>query len=339
MSPRIFGLDDRSHKNTIAKHGSIDGPQATTIVLSGAVGGKSRCDNELEDVLAVQQALNRFSADDGGPMTRLKEDGKIGPRTVDAIVRFQDKWSIKIQNGDKVVDVEDGVVDVDGPTLRRLSAGPGQQFSAVEEFDRSKAELAKIFPKALADITALLGYYTALGPNDPDDLLLSAAPLQLAFERNFHGTRSKARKALVKAVHTKITLIVKQFTLMQAKPGTMLANDFAFDRMHAIAFSWPGGFAKFGPDPPAFAAYDMHRIYFCPTCRALDDIGMAYAIVHELGHYCDFQSDDYSYFARDPVGYSRLSPELAVHNADSYAQFCFDCHGLIEFNADEHIVY
>src|SRR5262249_47896783 len=47
--------------------------------------------NKGPDVLTIQQSLNRIGADRGGAGDLLMEDSKIGPNTIGAISRFQQK--------------------------------------------------------------------------------------------------------------------------------------------------------------------------------------------------------------------------------------------------------
>lgn len=67
--------------------------------------------NRADDTLAVQVALNAVPVPLGGPEAALKPDGKVGPRTIAAIRRFQQYWT-------RVVD---GRVDPGGPTIEALN--------------------------------------------------------------------------------------------------------------------------------------------------------------------------------------------------------------------------
>jgi hypothetical protein len=102
-----------------------------------------RCQNYKDDVAKIQAALNRFSPAEGGPTPPLKEDGIIGPKTKAAIYQFQRKWNLTPDNSDKA----DGVVDVKGYTLQRLSGGPGRPIDLPTEFTTR-------IPRALEIITA-----------------------------------------------------------------------------------------------------------------------------------------------------------------------------------------
>jgi len=67
--------------------------------------------NRADDTLAVQVALNAVPVPLGGPEVPLKPDGKVGPKTIGAIRRFQQYWT-------KVID---GRVDPGGPTVEALN--------------------------------------------------------------------------------------------------------------------------------------------------------------------------------------------------------------------------
>src|SRR5262245_3762706 len=75
----------------------------------GRMGGK----NQPEDVVKVQQLLNNVPIGKGGPVAKLDVDSFCGPRTIDAIQKFQ-----LHHFGWKGAD---GRVDPDGPTLAKLN--------------------------------------------------------------------------------------------------------------------------------------------------------------------------------------------------------------------------
>lgn len=87
---------------------------ARSIQASVGLGGANRAD----DVYTVQSLLNDVPAGGGGPLAPLDTDGKCGPLTVGAILRFQQTqfhWA-------------DGRVDAGGQTIGRLGefdAGTG----------------------------------------------------------------------------------------------------------------------------------------------------------------------------------------------------------------------
>lgn len=69
--------------------------------------------NRTNDVRTIQAALNRLPPASGGPISPLAVDGICGPKTIDAIQKFQ-----LHHFGWKGVD---GRVDPDGPTLAKLN--------------------------------------------------------------------------------------------------------------------------------------------------------------------------------------------------------------------------
>ncbi len=81
------------------------------VKISASVGRSGV--NRADDVRAIQRLLNDVSVANGGPTPSLVVDGICGPRTTDAIQKFQLKhfgWK-----------GADGRVDPDGPTLRKLN--------------------------------------------------------------------------------------------------------------------------------------------------------------------------------------------------------------------------
>lgn len=90
--------------NAVVQH-----PMPGLIALWRKVGNGGA--NRADDTFAVQTALNAVPVPLGGPEAPLKVDGKVGPRTIAAIRRFQQYWT-------KVID---GRVDPGGPTVQALN--------------------------------------------------------------------------------------------------------------------------------------------------------------------------------------------------------------------------
>jgi peptidoglycan hydrolase-like protein with peptidoglycan-binding domain len=95
--------------------------------LKGSVGQNG--DNLQQDVRTVQTLLNRHEL---APLARLVEDGRIGPRTIEAIRHFQTRY-LNISS-------PDGRVDPDGRTWQKLSAGPGTDRGTGENAETRKAD-------------------------------------------------------------------------------------------------------------------------------------------------------------------------------------------------------
>ncbi|WP_420553173.1 caspase family protein [Tenacibaculum aiptasiae] len=85
--------NNNSNNNPINNNNPIDngddnnGYTDLSQSLSGSVGARS--ENKPSDVLLVQSLLNKVPISEGGPTTQLKEDGKYGSKTRNAIARFQ----------------------------------------------------------------------------------------------------------------------------------------------------------------------------------------------------------------------------------------------------------
>ena len=82
--------------------------------IDGSVG--QNADNDAPDVLVVQRLLNRQNL---APLTRINEDGRIGPATIEAIRHFQTR--------NLGMNSPDGRVDPDGRTIRKLSSGANER--------------------------------------------------------------------------------------------------------------------------------------------------------------------------------------------------------------------
>ena len=81
------------------------------VTLQGSVGRNGR--NLCDDVVQIQDALNRVGPANGGPIIPLAVDGFVGPKTIKAIADFQ-----KTQFPDKFPD---GCVDPGQRTVGRLN--------------------------------------------------------------------------------------------------------------------------------------------------------------------------------------------------------------------------
>lgn len=88
------------------------------VILEGSVGYTGT--NRKEDVLAIQESLNAVVAALGGPGEALKEDGIAGPRTQNAILRFQQHW----------VPFRDSKIEPEKATLRALNRAVGSSLTA-----------------------------------------------------------------------------------------------------------------------------------------------------------------------------------------------------------------
>ena len=88
------------------------------VILDGSVGNGGT--NRPDDVVAIQSSLNSVIAAMGGPGEQLKEDGIAGPRTQNAILRFQQHW----------VAFRDSRIDPERATLHALNRAVGASLAA-----------------------------------------------------------------------------------------------------------------------------------------------------------------------------------------------------------------
>ena len=101
--------------------------------------------NEKVDVKLVQQLLNAISDGSGGPKNKLVEDGIIGPKTIDAIKRFQ-----RFQLG-----FEDGRIDPKFRTELRLLRMNGTHvlLGAADSSEEERlAEFTSSFMNVVVDV-------------------------------------------------------------------------------------------------------------------------------------------------------------------------------------------
>ncbi len=117
-----YTYDDDACRQVIGKTGSANGKGkgggtssagtgTGSVTISAAVGRGGA--NLSPDVASIQKALNRINPDFGGPTVPLVPDGICGPKTLEAIQKFQ-----LHHFGWKGAD---GRVDRDGPTLARMN--------------------------------------------------------------------------------------------------------------------------------------------------------------------------------------------------------------------------
>ena len=84
-----------------------------SVILGGSVGYNGA--NSKDDVTSIQASLNAVMPDLGGAIEILSEDGLAGPKTQNAILRFQTRW----------VNFRDSRIDPGGATLRALNRAVG----------------------------------------------------------------------------------------------------------------------------------------------------------------------------------------------------------------------
>lgn len=298
-----------------------DGP--LTITSAVGDGFPPRCRNLPADVRKIQAALNRFSPLEGGPIKKLEVDGIAGPLTKGAIHHFQRKFDIKVHG----VAVDDGIVDVEGPTIDRLRAGPGVLIR-----NPPVMFMAEI-PRVIGILTAARAALSlALARIDLPNPLGGGAP---GLEKHFHARTNAEKRSTIQLAQNVYTSILA--AIGHIPVGRVLALDEPpKTEVRSFMFTFTGGFnLPFDPRTrrvPQWEGVDVDRIYITPKARTMTAEQFRYCMIHELAH---FVSDgdgmppiiDHAYFHRQRAKYDALSNFLSVRNADCYSRFAFAAIG------------
>jgi peptidoglycan hydrolase-like protein with peptidoglycan-binding domain len=308
------------------------------LLLSAPVGDAPapRCPNRPDDVRAVQTALNAFAAHEGGPPAPLAVDGVCGTRTRKAIRAFQRHWNPR---GTPEQAERDGVVDPEGPTIRRLRAGTagGRSHAADLRLRAVRPRVLAVLTSARAALGAALARYRRGW--QPDAGLVAAGVLPAGdgaverVERHFHAGQTRqpdARVARVDAVfqamQAVLSLTATGVVAVPAAPADVPDG--------AIAAAWGGAFhagQAAGRAGPHAAHGPVGVLHLLPAAGVVaHDDALAYALVHALAHHVGpalAPIVDLAYAHQAPDAYAALGPAGALRNADSYAQFAFDAGG------------
>lgn len=110
-----------------------------SVMLDSSVGYHGG--NSRGDVIAIQSSLNSVLPSLGGAIEVLNEDGLAGPKTQNAILRFQTHW----------VKFRDSRIDPDGATLRALNGAVGAAFTGFPAGPLLQTASATTKPPQLAE--------------------------------------------------------------------------------------------------------------------------------------------------------------------------------------------
>jgi hypothetical protein len=246
--------------------------QPTAITIRAPVGDGARCTNLMADVKVIQTALNRFDPLDGGPSPRLVPDGICGRHTKAAILHFQKKWK-----DDLLPNKPDGVIDVNGPSIKRLRKGPGRPAAPSAQLLRHRARVIEMLTAARAALTLAKSSL-----QNTDALGFGKAALA-SVERHFHV---QANRDPVQ----QITRIEQMFLSMQTAVGhtpqgpALLVDEPPRFAHGAFMFAHSGGWRAHSPND-SFDGLPFDSIYLCPRSRTLKQEGFSYGLIHELSHF------------------------------------------------------
>lgn len=310
------------------------GGGGSSVVIKAAVGSADppRCRNFPDDVRTIQAALNRFSPVEGGPEPPLVVDGICGPKTRKAIYHFQKKWDLMPKNW----KVPDGIVDPEGPTIRRLREGSGSIVNPPGEFLARIPRVIGVTTAARAALGLAKTFLQRGGAPSTPQLLPSLGLIGQAeaskVDRHFKINKTANPLARLTQIET---MFLNMLTAIGFVPqGVVLAADEpASMAQSSFMFTFEGGYHLRGRND-TFEGIPVGSIYLCPKSRALGDDGFTYAMIHELAHFTGPVSPgitDHAYFHKNPQRYRSLLPELAFRNADCYSQFAFDAIGKPDF--------
>jgi hypothetical protein len=327
--PFVFDIDYTCNRSTPPLNGST-----AHIKLGVGNAAPPRCYNSPDDVRSIQAALNRFGPTDGGPLEPLKEDGICGPKTKDAIYRFQKVWEL-FPTGWKQPD---GIVDPGGKTIQRLNIGAPRPVDLPTEF-------AARIPRALEIITAtraalmLAKRYLSRPKGQGLPAFGAIGKLEAErFEKHFHVSTKPNPVQRLDSIDG--IFLNMQRAIGHIPQGMIVAlPEPAALGWGAFMFTWEGSYYRQTPDEidHDYTHLHMGSIYLCPKSKLLGPESFAYGMIHELAHYAGPKSDgfginDKAYFMRTPQEYRRLTADQAYTNADSYAQLAFEMIGKPDFN-------
>jgi hypothetical protein len=295
-----------------------DPPPASGFSIDGSVGRGGR--NLPNDVRTIQSALNGVCPADGGPVLKLSVDGIVGPLTIAAIEKYQNRqlgWA-------------DGRVDPDGPTIHALNGqssgqAPPAKGGAKTPPPKATAQQNAKFVERIGALLPRTRHWISMaqlnidmaseylrrpqpGRSDPFPSLHDIGKRELAlFDKYFHTGKEPTTTKLLqlqraKRLYDSMTTVVTH-SLLQAPmfgwgvgyfqpdpaDGTIAALDY-------VAYTFYGGWQARRPDGrPRLSGDDNYAgaknlredTIFFPVGQLLKktDNFMLETIVHELAHF------------------------------------------------------
>jgi len=288
------------------------------IAISQPVGQGPLARNKPDDVSTIQDALNQVTVagEVGGALPFLKVDGKCGPKTNAAIVRFQ-----KLQLG-----FSDGVIEPGKKTIAKLN----EILSPLTDDDlKAKVRLAlPIVGRAIGAALLNLQAIITSGPV-PTGLAVTAAD---RLNRHFRlGTLSEFEQSSARidlfGSYTRFGAAILDPELF----GLAATDEFDIDKSNPkIALTFQKGFFEEGEeDPKTHLKLDRIHMglgFFAPS---VTPEFAAFIIMHELSHFVGRSNggniDDFGRGWFDDFFMIPLSANQRLANADSYAGFAQEC--------------
>jgi peptidoglycan hydrolase-like protein with peptidoglycan-binding domain len=336
-----------------------DGPQYSGgVSIGGSVGRGGR--NVLDDVKAIQAALNATDISDGGPTVKLVVDGIAGPRTIAAIEKYQNRhlgWA-------------DGRVDPDGPTIHALNGGgaatahkhkpkppnipkatPAQNAAFIEK-------IGALLPRARHWVTSaqlkidMADDFLRRGKVNPKDQFPSlhdiGKPELGLFNKYFRSNEQShavqvQQLSQVRRVYDSMQTVLTESLLaapmfgwgvgyFQPDPadGTLAATGY-------VAYTFFGGWLRRRKDgKPRLASDDNYAgdgslrqdTIFFPVGQLLkkSDSYLLETIIHELAHFVGPGGPNHperigDYTYDTQANFLTVKNKVAIHTAESYGYF------------------
>jgi peptidoglycan hydrolase-like protein with peptidoglycan-binding domain len=327
----------RAHADTTCLMCNLEtgGSRPSDLKSSVGVGGA----NKRADVLAAQQLLNGVTADDGGPVPLLAEDGIDGPKTNAAIKAFQSRQKLK---------VVDGRIDPDGPTIHRLNdvSTPGQRALAL-----LRALLGGAVPsnaKNLGGLAPTVRHALRLrrvGLAMPELIAAAAAGMRAAEQAMDDITFARSSAASRKAefyfafgrqppartqdelAFIRTTFSRVQTVLLAARPSVFGGNPFgaaifAIDPLNRT--DWRAYSPMQLADAKRHDGVSSGHIYLCDRIDFDVQDLFRHILFHELCHFVDDESKERRIVDANNgyrEGALKLTHEQRMHNSDNYALF------------------
>ena len=327
----IGGGCEKSHAPKAQGSAPAPAPSATgAITILNSVGNRGR--NDRNDVTTIQSALVRIGPAQGGQGPLFEVDGSCGPKSINAIQRFQLKhfgWS-----------GADGLVEPGRQTIQKMNQFLGSAAPA-KVLQQSNGGGALTQDELRASIDLAQRWILAAQAN-----VIAAMPL-LESSGHSGGLQVFSREARMKMLNKhfqidghgipkqRVQFILKTFDRMrqvfQRPAGMWGESAFEPDPLNTpkvAAYTWWGGFYKGGQSRnEAGHKIRLDTIYLCPDLKKLSGDIKAFVVIHELAHFVGHPEyiDDHAYnFQGKGAKIKGLTPQLRMLNAESYANFAFE---------------
>lgn len=206
----------------------------------------------------------------------------------------------------------DEIVDVDGPTIRRLRDGSGNPGSMPDEFYAHIPRVLQVVTAARAALMLARMQVTAGS--------LFGAPALAIVGKHFRVNQTGDPAYAISQIDN--IFLMMQRAIGHVPEGVTLALDLPVEsrvggKSYMMAFGNGSSYRGRG---------DMERglnygsMYTCPRSRVLNQDAFVYAMIHELAHYVG-PSDpqeitDHAYFHIAPGKYRTLNAEQCYYNAE-----------------------